>query len=76
MAIRFAPKAPTDQETSEWRRAVDGHKAEKVHAALLAVSALKLGRPVKDTSERSLKPWLALGMSRRTWYRRKKTVAT
>ncbi len=35
----------------------------------------KKGRPrlehVADTFEAS-KPWLALGMSRRTWYRRKK----
>ena len=30
------------------------------------------GRPVDPTSERSLKPWLKLGMSRATFYWRKR----
>lgn len=52
--------------------------AEGVHRPSRGVSVLrptKSGRPRIEDKEKATeaqKPWLALGMSRRTWYRRQK----
>lgn len=78
MAIKFEPKPiPAIHLLTEWIEADKGHLSNSFAAeeAGLLRNRLRIGRPLASQAHLTLsamKPWLALGMSRRTWYRRRK----
>lgn len=58
----------------EWKGLRPNGVSAGVHEEVASCQKIKKGRPRLGTEERTLeatKPWLAEGMSRATWYRRK-----
>lgn len=77
MAIQFK-----DAANGQKTRAHDGDAKSKHalrHKGMVEPSTAQRGRPRLEDQGKTIeaqKPWEALGMSRRTWYRRKREART